>query len=39
MKHYIIFDQKEIILLLSPEKQMQGVRFIRIFAFKARITA
>lgn len=39
MKHYIIFDQKEIILLLSPKKQMQGVRFIRIFAFKARITA
>ena len=39
MKHYIIFDQKEIILLVNPEKQMQGLRFIRMFAFKARITA
>ena len=39
MKHYIIFDQKEIILLLSPEKEMQGLRFIRIVAFKAIISA
>ena len=39
MKHYIIFDQKEIILLLSLEKQVQGLRFIRIVAFKPKIPA
>ena len=39
MKHYIIFDQKEIILLLSLEKSIQGLRLIRIFTFKATIPA
>ena len=39
MKYYIFVDQTEIILLQTPKKQVQGLRFIRIFAFKARITA
>jgi len=39
MEDYIIFDQKKIILLLSPKKQIQELRFIRNFEFKARTTA
>jgi hypothetical protein len=40
IKNYIFVDEKEMLRLLTPEKQVQGLtRFIRIFALRDRITA